>query len=84
MTEFTRSLAGYIDELRDANAQGDYDALESISQCLKGAGQGYGFPIISEQSADLLNTLNSETVQIDAIRKAATELISILNRVKLS
>ncbi|MFK7788292.1 MAG: response regulator [Phycisphaeraceae bacterium] len=84
LTEFTRGLAGYIDELRDANAQGNYDALESISHRLKGAGQGYGFDIISQQSAELLNTLNSEDVQIDAIRKTTTELISILNRVKLS
>ena len=84
LTEFTRGLASYIDELRDANAQGNYDSLESISRRLKGAGQGYGFPVISEQAAELLGSINGDTVEIDVIRIAANELIAILNRVKLS
>lgn len=84
LTEFTRGLASYIDELRDANAQGNYDMIETISRRLKGAGQGYGFPIISEQAAELLTTLNGDAPEVDAIRIAANELIAILNRVKLS
>lgn len=84
LTEFTRGLSRYVDELRDANAQGNYDALESISHRLKGAGKGYGFPIISEQAHELYRALTQDDAQIEAIRKTTTELIAILNRVKLS
>lgn len=83
ITEFTRGLAGYIEDLRDANAQNDFETLEFISHQLKGAGNGYGFPVISERAAELLQSLNQDAADIEAIRQQASELITTLNRVKL-
>ena len=83
ITEFTRGLTEYIEELRDANAQGDYELLEYISHKLKGSGDGYGFPMISEHAGELLNALNREMADIEDIRQQANELIAVLNRVKL-
>ena len=83
VTEFTRGLAKYIDELRDANAQNDYDTIEQISYRLKGSGKGYGFPPISEKATELLGCLSGDADKLDRIRQVTTELITILNRVKL-
>ena len=82
--EFTRGLASHIDELRDANAHNNYTTLEYISHRLKGAGDGYGFPAISERARELLESLNEDTAEIETIRQKASELISTLNRIKLS
>lgn len=84
ITEFARGLAGYIEELRDANAQNNYTTLEFISHQLKGAGEGYGFPAISERAGELLHSLNEDAAEIETIRQQANELISTLNRAKLS
>lgn len=84
ITSFTRNLSKHIEELRDANAQNDYDTVEHISRQLKGAGDGYGFPAISEQAGDLLKSLNSDEAEFDKIRDQASDLIAILNRVKRS
>lgn len=84
LTEFTRSLSAYIEELRDANAQNDFDTIEHLSHRLKGAGSGYGFPAISEQAGILLQSLNDELAEIDTIKQATSELITTLNRIKLS
>ncbi|MEM6505831.1 MAG: response regulator [Planctomycetota bacterium] len=83
ITEFTRSLAGYVEELRDANAQNNYESLELISRQLKGAGNGYGFPTVSETAGELLQSINADDADIDAIRQQASELITTLNRIKL-
>ncbi len=84
LTEFTRGLAGYVDELRDANAMNNYETLEFISHQLKGSGNGYGFPAISERATELLLSLNAEDAEIETIRQQTSELIVTLNRVKLS
>jgi len=83
LTEFTRGLSEYVDELRDANAQSDFETIEYLSHRLKGAGSGYGFPAISDQAAELLHAMNAEAVGIDQIKQATSELIATLNRVKL-
>lgn len=84
LTEFTRGLTATIEELRNANAQSDHETLRLISHQLKGVGNGYGFPTISEKAVDLLGSLNEDTAAIEEIRKATSELIAILNRVKPS
>lgn len=84
VTAFTRGLTKYVDELRDANAQNNYETIELISHHLKGAGDGYGFPAISEQAAALLQSLSNDAAEVEKIRDQASDLIAILNRVKLS
>jgi|GEM_PF-975777 len=83
LTEFTRGLATYIDELRDANSQNDFEALDRISHRLKGAGNGYGYPDITSNASDVLSALRMENPDLDNIKNVASELISTLNRVKL-
>jgi CheY-like chemotaxis protein len=83
LTEFSRKASTYIEELREANAQANYDAVEGITRGLKGAGQGYGFPIISELAGDLLACLEASNADVDDIRKTTNELINVLNRVRL-
>ena len=83
LTEFTRGLSAYIDELRDANAQNDFEALDRISHRLKGAGNGYGYPDITDIASEVLNSLRMDNPDLDNIKNATSELISTLNRVKL-
>ncbi|MGB0767501.1 MAG: response regulator [Phycisphaeraceae bacterium] len=83
LTEFTRGLSAYVDELRDANAQGDIEALDYISHRLKGAGNGYGYPDITKCAAAVINAMNADAPELESIKNAAGELISTLNRIKL-
>lgn len=67
--------------------QANHETLEDISQQLKGVGSGYGFPAISDKASELLRSLNdddAEAAELDQIRKTASELVAILNRVKLN
>ena len=83
LTEFTRGLANYIDDLRDANSKNDYDTLDHLTQRLKGAGNGYGFPEITDHATQVLAALNEEMPDIDKIKLSTGELVAILNRIKL-
>lgn len=83
LTQFTRSIPRCIEELRDANVQNDYAMIDHISQRLKGAGKGYGFPKITAQASDLLVALHQDNADLQKIKQATTELIAMLNRVKL-
>lgn len=82
INEFARRLNEYIDDLRDANAQNNYETLAFISRQLKGAGNGYGFPSISEHAGELLRVLHSDGGELETIRQQTNDLIGILNRVK--
>lgn len=83
LAEFSRRASNYIEELREANAQSDYQAVEVITRGLKGAGEGYGFPVISDLAGALLASLDETNAEIDSIRQASNELINALNRVKI-
>jgi len=82
INEFTRHLSDYVDDLRDANAQNNYETLALISRQLKGAGEGYGFPAISEHAGELLSALHQSDGELETIRQQANNLIALLNRVK--
>lgn len=83
LTEFVRKLKGYIEELREANNQTNYDSVAMLSKQLRGAGDSYGFPLISELSGLLIDTMEQDAVDAESIRQATNELIAGLNRVKL-
>lgn len=84
LTEFTRGLAGYMEQLREANARHDYELLDQIARTLKGAGSGYGFDDITQQAAQLLDSLNDTAADIEKIKHSANDLICVLNRIKMS
>lgn len=83
LTEFVRGLGGYVSKLRDANAQGDLDAVESMTHVLKGAGSGYGFAPITEQAGEVIKVFEEEQQDLDKIKQQVNALIRVLNRVKL-
>lgn len=83
LVEFTRGFPACIQELRDASLQQDFDVIEKIAHSLKGSGSSYGFGIVSDSAKQVINQLDSEPVEIEGIKHAVNELLSILNRVRL-
>lgn len=83
LTEFARKLKSYIEDLREASAQTNHDAIGELTRKLKGAGEGYGFPDITRTATDLISEMEKWEPEVEEIRHATNELIAVLNRVKV-
>jgi HPt (histidine-containing phosphotransfer) domain-containing protein len=53
VTQFVDGLSGRVSRMEDAIRAADFEALRAAAHQLKGCGGGYGFPILTEQAAEL-------------------------------
>jgi signal transduction histidine kinase/DNA-binding response OmpR family regulator len=81
LDRFVGRLPQRVTELRGALEDGDLELLRQSIHNLKGAGSGYGFKVLSEQSAKAEETLKSE-VPLEEIRQQVEELIGLIERVE--
>ena len=81
LDRFVGRLPQRVTELRGALEEGDLELLRQSVHNLKGAGSGYGFKLLSEQSAKAEETLKSE-VPLEEIRRQVEELIGLIERVE--
>jgi CheY-like chemotaxis protein len=81
LDRFVGRLPQRVTELRSALCEGDLELLRQSVHNLKGAGSGYGFKLLSEQSAKAEETLKSE-VPLEEIRRQVEELIGLIERVE--
>jgi len=81
LDRFVGRLPQRVTELRSALEDGDLELLRQSIHNLKGAGSGYGFKVLSEQSAKAEETLKSE-VPLEEIRQQVEELIGLIERVE--
>lgn len=82
-----RVLEGFINRLPQRVAQfeqclneGDLEALRQAVHNLKGAGSGYGFPALTQQSASAEEALKSEQ-SLEEIRQQVDQLIGLIRQV---
>ncbi len=59
-TDFINSLQEREHAMRTFLQQGDWEGLRSVAHKLKGIAGSFGFPIITEQAADIENQIKSE------------------------
>jgi HPt (histidine-containing phosphotransfer) domain-containing protein len=81
LDRFVGRLPQRVTELRGALEEGDLELLRQSVHNLKGAGSGYGFKMLSEQSAKTEETLKSD-VTLDEVRRQVEELIGLIERVE--
>jgi HPt (histidine-containing phosphotransfer) domain-containing protein len=55
--EFASELGERVEALETCLGSGDYDQLRTLAHQLKGAGGGYGYPLITESCAALEQAL---------------------------
>jgi len=77
--QFIAGLDGRIQAMRQAVEDSELDVLKVLAHQLKGAGGGYGYPILSEAAASLQR--HAKEQQIETCRKSLEELASIIARV---
>lgn len=53
VVEFVQELPDKIHRLEQALRAGDWDALHHLAHQLKGSGEGYGYPILTQRAAVL-------------------------------
>jgi signal transduction histidine kinase/DNA-binding response OmpR family regulator len=80
LEKFIARLPERVVQLRGALEEGNLELLRQSVHNLKGAGSGYGFKPLSEQSAKAEDALKSER-PLDEIRGQVEELIGLIERV---
>ncbi len=78
--EFVHAFPDRMTALEDSLAKGDLLRLETLAHQLKGAGGGYGFPQITEASAELEQTVK-EGAELPLIKEKLGQLFEILRAV---
>jgi CheY-like chemotaxis protein len=81
LQKFIARLPERVTQIRRALDQADLDALRQSVHNLKGAGSGYGFRSISEQSADAEDALKNDK-SLGEIRRQVEQLIELIERVE--
>ena len=82
LKEFADGLSETCQNLRDGLEAGDIVAVRRIGHQLKGAGGGYGYPLVSEVGASLESAVDQNGAIDDAVRARAEELIEVCRRVQ--
>lgn len=82
LREFVGGLDKTIDQLTRAEQAQDAEALLGLCRKLKGSGSGYGFPQITQLSLLVMDQLDMEHRDIEALRDSVKELTALLKRVK--
>ncbi len=81
LRDFVAGLGQTADQLDEADPDQDRDAIISLCRQLKGSGSGYGFPQISKLALLVLDQLDSEQGNVDALERVVMELTTTLRRV---
>jgi signal transduction histidine kinase/CheY-like chemotaxis protein len=81
LAKFISRLPERVTTIQNALDEGDLEALRQAVHNLKGAGSGYGFRPLSEQSAKAEDALRAEQ-SIDEIRREVDELVGLIRRVE--
>ncbi len=77
--QFVDGLGERLTTMEDAIREGDFEALRMAAHQLKGSGGGYGYPLLSEQAAELERRAKTKTHH-DCV-KALHELTQLCERV---
>ena len=83
---FVDDLPDRVEALRSAVLQEDFEAMACVAHQLKGAGGGYGFPAITENSAKVESLAKAfrDAVEpapsIEAVTQSLQQLIDVCNR----
>jgi CheY-like chemotaxis protein len=81
LQKFIARLPERVTQLRHALDEGDLESLRQSVHNLKGAGSGYGYRMISEQSAEAEVALKNEK-SLGEIRRQVEQLIELIQRVE--
>lgn len=81
--EFVAGLAESMDRLRGAGA-GDAAVVREVCRQLKGAGASYGFEAITRTAGLVLESIDSDTRQLEQVRESVNSLIQLLGRVRFA
>lgn len=82
LVEFVEGLHTTCEKLQSALATEDKDTVRRIGHQLKGAGGGYGFPLITELGAKLESAVQAEGKINDVVSERAFELIAACRRAR--
>jgi signal transduction histidine kinase/CheY-like chemotaxis protein len=80
LEKFISRLPERVSQIQLALAEGDLESLRQAVHNLKGAGSGYGYRPISEQSARAEDALKTEK-SLEEIRRQVDQLIGLIQRV---
>lgn len=80
--EFARELPDRVARLESLLAARDFADLQTLAHQLKGAGGGYGFPIITEVASALERALKSGEPE-PIVKERAAELCRTLRAVRV-
>jgi CheY-like chemotaxis protein len=80
LDRFVARLPERVNQIRQSLDGGDLDALRQAVHNLKGAGSGYGFAALSEQSARTEDALRAQQ-SLDQIRGEVDQLLHLIRRV---
>ena len=80
--EFAHELPDRIARVESLLASGAFADLQTLAHQLKGAGGGYGFPIITERAAALERALKAGEVE-PVVKDCAAELCAVLRAVRV-
>jgi HPt (histidine-containing phosphotransfer) domain-containing protein len=58
--EFVEGLGFRLNTMEKAIREDDFEALRAAAHQLKGSGDGYGYPVLSQQAAELEQRAQSE------------------------
>jgi len=81
--EFAHELPDRIARVESLLAALDFAGLQTLAHQLKGAGGGYGFPIITEAAAALERALKSGEAE-PVVKERAAQLCETLRAVRVS
>jgi len=81
LEKFISRLPERVSAIQTALSDGDLETLRQAIHNLKGAGSGYGFGSLSEQSAKAEDALRAEQ-SLDEIRRQVDQLIGLIQRVE--
>jgi CheY-like chemotaxis protein len=80
LDRFVARLPERVNQIRQCLDGGNLDALRQAVHNLKGAGSGYGFAALSEQSARTEDALRAQQ-SLDQIRSEVDQLVQLIRRV---
>lgn len=80
LDRFVARLPERVNQIRECLDGGNLEALRQAVHNLKGAGSGYGFAALSEQSARTEDALRAQQ-SLDRIRNEVDQLVQLIRRV---
>ena len=77
---FARELPNRAEVVEDLLSKGEMEELRSLAHQLKGAGGGYGFPIVTERAASLEHAIKQGESE-SLVKELTTALCEVLRAV---